>query len=117
MPTNYQRGYQLEYKAKKILEENGFTATRTPASHTAIDIYGISRNSNLLIQCKNTSKDTIYIYGLQPLIEKARETQSTPLIVYSLRYTPPYVAEVKKPKFKAKRNGNNKTLEQYLKGS
>lgn len=115
MATNYQKGYQLEYKTKKIFEDEGWLATRSPASHSPIDLYVMGKKKNLLIQCKTTSKDKLYIYGLGELIEKAKENEAVPLLVYSLRYTPPYVMKVENEKVKLKREEEHKKLEEYLK--
>lgn len=117
MATNYQRGYQLEYKTKKIFEDEGWLATRSPASHSPIDLYvmGKGKSRNLLVQCKTTSKDRLYIYELGELIEKAEENDAVPLLVYSLRYTPPYVMKVENEKVKLKREEEHKKLKDYLK--
>lgn len=115
MSTNYQKGYQFEYKTKQIFEEHGWTATRSPASQSPADLYVMGKNENMLIQCKTTKKDKLYVYELGDLISKAEETGATPLLVYSLRYTPPYVKEIKDEKVKTKRDENHKELKEYLK--
>ncbi len=114
MATNYQRGYQLEYKAKKIFEEAGWLATRSPASHSPIDLYVMGKEKNILVQCKTTSKDRLYVYGLKELIETAKKNDAIPLLVYSLRYTPPYAMEVKDEKVKVKRDEEHKELKEYV---
>lgn len=115
MTNNYKRGYQFEYKTKNMFEEHGLTATRSPASHSPSDIYVMGQKNNYLVQCKTTKKDSLYIYGLDKIKEQAGKTGAKPLLVYSLRYTAPYVKEIRKNKEKIKRNENHKELKEYLK--
>lgn len=114
MSTNYQKGYQFEYKVKNIFEEKGWTATRSPASQSPADLYVMGKEKSYLVQCKTTSKDNLYVYNLDNLKEKSEKTGAIPLLVYSLRYTPPYVKKIKGEKEKVKRDENHKKLKEYL---
>lgn len=114
MVNNYKRGYQFEYKTKKIFEEEGWLATRSPASQSPADLYVMSKGKNIVVQCKTTSKDKLYLYGLGELKDLAEENGAIPLLVYSLRYTPPYVKEIKKDREKLKRDEDHKELREYL---
>ena len=92
--TNYKRGYNLEYKAKKMLEAAGFMVFRSPASKSDADIIAFNRHEKLMIQCKKSSKDRLYVYGLESLVEAAGRYGARPLLVYSLRRTPVFVKEL-----------------------
>lgn len=113
--TNYKRGYSLEWKAKRILDDNGYMVFRSPASKSPADIIAFNKKRKLMIQCKKTSKDTMYIYELDALIKSAKQYGATPLIVYSLRYTPIYVKKVSSEKESFTRDGDNIGFERYLK--
>lgn len=113
--TNYQKGYRFEYKVEKIFKENGFIATRSPASKTPIDIYVMSDTVNYLAQCKTTNKEKLYIYKLTDLIEQADKINATPLLIYSFYYTTPYVKEVEKKKYSLSKEKENLELQNYLK--
>ncbi len=115
MANNYERGYQFEYRSKKIFEENGLLATRSPASHSEADIYVMGKDKNYLVQCKTTSKDRLYLYGLDKLKELADENNAVPLLVYSFNYTPPYVKKIEKSKEKLKKEEKHKELRKFVK--
>ncbi len=114
MANNYERGYQFEYRTKKIFEENGFLVTRSPASQSAADLYIMHGKNNYLAQCKTTKKDRLYIYELGELKEIAEENNAIPLLIYSFNYTPPYVKEVKKSKEKLKKDKDHKKLREFV---
>jgi len=38
MPTNYERGRQVEYEVKGIFEAAGWTVTRAAGSHSPFDL-------------------------------------------------------------------------------
>ena len=111
---NYQRGYNLEWRAKKMLEDKGWIAMRSPASRKEADIIAMKGNRKLLVQCKKTAGDNLYIYGLNPLLNLAKQHKAEPLLVYGFRYTPPFVMPVTDDKHKMKRSGDNLLFEEYL---
>ena len=114
MGDNYKKGYQFEYRSKKIFEKNDFLVTRSPASQSAADLYVMGKEDNYLVQCKTTEKDRLYIYELEELKEIAEENNAVPLLVYSFNYTPPYVKEVKKSKEKLKKEEEHKELRDFV---
>lgn len=116
MATSYKKGYMLEYKTKKMLEENGWMVFRSPASRDVADIFATKKGKNLLIQAKKTSKNALYVYGLDGLIKNARRYKAIPLLVYSFYYTPIYVKEVRKGNERALRKDENIRLADYLEG-
>lgn len=115
MVDNYKKGYNFEYKTKKIFEDNDMLVTRSPASQSAADLYIMGTENNYLAQCKTTKKDKLYIYGLDELKELAEDNEAVPLLVYSLRYTPPYVKKVEGEREKLKRDENHKELREFVK--
>ena len=115
MGDNYKKGYQFEYRSKKIFEENDFLVTRSPASQSAADLYVMGEKNNYLVQCKTTEKDRLYIYELGELKKIADENNAVPLLVYSFNYTSPYVKKVKKSKEKLKKDENHKELREFVK--
>ncbi len=114
MVTNYKRGYALEHKTKKILEEKGWFVVRSPASKTPTDIYATKNGENLFVQCKKTTKDKTYITGLKEIIKQAREYKATPLIAYSFQRTPVYAQEITDDKISLDKKAKNTTLKKYL---
>lgn len=50
MVTNYQRGYQVERRAFKELEEQGYYPIRASGSHTLFDIVAIPLRNKKLIK-------------------------------------------------------------------
>lgn len=52
--TNYKRGVRYEYKAKAMLEAEGFYVTRSAGSHGLYDLAAIDLNMIRLIQIKST---------------------------------------------------------------
>ena len=115
MVTNYKRGYALEYKTKKILEENGWFVIRSPASKTPTDIYATKDGENLFIQCKKTTKDKTYIAGLKSIIKQAKKYKATPVIAYSFNRTPIYAQKITEDKITLDKKAKNTTLKKYLK--
>ena len=112
---NYQRGYNLEYKTRKILEQNNYMVLRSPASKTPCDLIAFNKKQKLLIQCKKTINNQMYIYGLDNIIQLSKKYNATPILVYGFGRTQAYATEIKKPKLKLNKNQKNKTLEEYLK--
>ena len=115
MVKNYARGYQLEWKTKKMLEANDWIAMRSPASRSEADLIAMKGYHKLFVQCKKTSKDNLYIYGLSDLLNLAKEHKAEPLLVYGFRYTPPFVLKITADKHKMKRSDDNLLFEEYLK--
>ena len=115
MVNNYQKGYMLEWRCKKMLEERGWMALRSPASRDVADVFATKEGKSLLIQAKKTSKKALYVYGLNGLLETAKKYKAKPLLVYSFYYTPIYVKEVKNNNEKVLKKDEHLTLEEYLK--
>ena len=57
----YKSGRAYEYKARKILEREGFYVIRSAGSRGIIDLVAIKPNKIKLIQVKSTSRDEIKI--------------------------------------------------------
>ena len=57
----YKSGRAYEYKARKILEREGFYVIRSAGSRGIIDLVAIKPNKIKLIQVKSTSRDEINI--------------------------------------------------------
>ena len=117
MVQNYARGYRLEWKTKKMLEKKGWIAMRSPASSTEADVIAMKEDFKLLIQCKKTTGDSLYVYGLRGLRNLAKEHNAKPLLVYGFGYTAPFVMEVTEDKHKIRRSGENTLFAEYLKKS
>ncbi len=112
--NNYRKGYELERKCKKILEEKGWLSVRSPASKSPLDILAVKGNHKLLIQCKKTGKEEAYISGLRELMKTAEKHGAKPLLVYSLNRTGVFVKEVKTDRVKLNKTGKHQMLEKYL---
>lgn len=50
--NKYAKGRRLEYRAKKILEAQGYTVFRTAGSHGLFDLIAIKRDWMKLVQVK-----------------------------------------------------------------
>ena len=48
MVNNYQKGYMLEWRCKKMLEERGWMALRSPASRDVADVFATKEGKSLL---------------------------------------------------------------------
>jgi len=75
MNKNYQKGRRIEYKFKKILEEEGFHTIRASGSHGDFDLVSIKRNTlGFLVmkftQLKSGIKDFEAIKILENIKEK-----------------------------------------------
>ncbi|RZN62510.1 MAG: hypothetical protein EF811_02790 [Methanonatronarchaeia archaeon] len=115
MSTNYQQGYQFEYKVKNLFQKHKqCIAARSPASKTPTDIYVMCKDQTYLIQCKTTKKDKLYVYGLDKLKEQAQKINAVPLLAYSLHYTAPYITKVKEDSFKTDKDSSNVELREVL---
>ena len=115
MPNaNYQRGYRLEYRTMKLLEKKGWKVLRSPSSKGESDLIAFNKNAKLLVQCKTTVKDALYVYGLSPLLKLAEEHDAVPVIAYSFVRTPVYGAVVAGDKFSAKKKEENEKLENLI---
>ena len=53
---NYNRGVEVERKAMKELEVEGFSCFRTAGSHGVFDVFAFRGDKTLLIQLKRTKK-------------------------------------------------------------
>lgn len=84
MPNkNYLRGRAYEYKAKKYLEEQGYTVVRTAGSHGPWDLIAIRGEEKVrCIQIKRTKSPS----GVKQLLGK--------FIPTSNGYSYPYVHEM-----------------------
>ncbi len=111
---NYQRGYQLEYKAKKMFEEAGWMVTRLPASKSPADLMAFNKKTKIIVQCKKTKKDALYLYGLKAFIDIAEKHEAIALLVYGFGRTSPYVKLLNSEKIILKKNDENKLLKDYL---
>lgn len=100
---------------KQAFEERGLLVLRSPASRSELDVVALSpRGGRFFVQCKKTSKDALYVYGLQPLVDLASRYNATPLLCYSLRRTPVYCRELVAGEFKAKRDERHVEFRDYL---
>ena len=97
MTLNYKRGYNLEWKTKKIMEDNDYMVLRSPASKSNSDLIAFDRDHKFLIQCKKTGTKgkSLYIYKLGDLVKAAKKYGAKPLLVYSFYYSPIYAKEIK----------------------
>jgi Holliday junction resolvase len=117
MVTNYQKGYALEWKVKQLLKKEGWMVFRSPASKDAADLFATKAGVSVLIQAKKTSrkeKKTLYIYGLDGLIEMAQKYKAVPLLAYSFYRSPIYVTEVKTKDIIIPKGVNNVEFEDFL---
>jgi len=96
MTLNYKRGYNLEWKTKKIMEDSGYMVLRSPASKSYSDLIAFDKKQKFLIQCKKTGTKgkSLYIYKLGDLVKAAKKYGAKPLLVYSFYYSPIYAKEV-----------------------
>ncbi len=53
MPTNYTKGRSREYRAMSALRKEGWMASRSAASHGAVDVFAAKGGRVLLIQVKS----------------------------------------------------------------
>jgi Holliday junction resolvase len=111
---NYVRGYNLEYKTKKMLESAGYMVFRSPASKSPADVIAFNREEKLMVQCKKSSKDVMYVYGLDELVESAERYGAKPLLVYSFYYSPVFVKELSSGNEKFSKDGENVEFGKYL---
>lgn len=117
MATNYSKGYMLEWKTKKLLEEKEWMVFRSPASKDVADLFATKAGKSVLIQAKKTSrkeKKSLYIYGLDGLIETAQKHRAIPLLVYSFYHSPIYALEVKKKDVIVSKDGDNVELIDFM---
>jgi Holliday junction resolvase len=117
MTLNYKRGYNLEWKVKKILENNDYMVLRSPASKSYSDLIAFDKDHKFLIQCKKTGKKgkSLYIYKLGELVNAAKKYGAKPLLVYSFYYSPIYVKEVESDSEILKVEDRHMELEKFLK--
>jgi Holliday junction resolvase len=97
MNANYRRGYGLEYKVKKMMENLGYMVLRSPASKSFSDLIAFDKDHKFLVQCKKTGTKgkSLYIYKLGELVRAAKKYGAKPLLVYSFYYSPIYAKEIK----------------------
>ena len=70
MVSNYQRGYQTEWRAKQELEKLGFFVTRAAGSHTLFDLWCVNKSGMRLIQLKRVKKGNGYFKNeIQEILE------------------------------------------------
>lgn len=112
---SYKKGYRFEYRVKKFLEERGWFTTRSPASK-GVDIIAMKGDRKLFIQCKKSSKEYIYAYGLGSLIEAGKREHAEVLLVYGFERSPIYVRPITEDNVKIKKSDNHMRLEEYLGG-
>ena len=76
MVTNYRRGYLIERKAKKILEDAGYFVVRTAGSHSLFDIIAIDKVQIRLIQLKRVKGK---YYSFKKEIEEIKLFKNMPI--------------------------------------
>jgi len=113
---NYQRGYRLEYRTRKMLEGMGWKVLRSPSSKGEADLIAFNQDSKILVQCKTTVKDALYVYGLSDLVKEAKKYKAVPILAYSFLRSPVYGVVVKNDRFNAKKRADNKKLDEILAG-
>ena len=92
---------------------------RSPASRDVADLFATLGGVSLLIQAKKTSrkeKKSLYIYGLDGLIDTAKKYKAKPVLVYSFYYSPIYVKEVSSKDVIVSKDEENVELEDFLRG-
>jgi len=57
------KGYRVEWKIRKILEEDGWIVIRSGGSFGHADLVCIKEGKCVFFQIKSTKKDKIYYYG------------------------------------------------------
>jgi len=116
MTLNYKRGYALEWKTKKIMEDNDYMVLRSPASKSNSDLIAFDRDHKFLIQCKKTGTKgkSLYIYKLGDLVKAAKKYGAKPLLVYSFYYSPIYAKEIKGESEILKVDDRHIELEKFL---
>jgi Holliday junction resolvase len=114
---NYKRGYNLELKTKKIMEESGYMVLRSPASKSYSDLIAFDKDHKFLVQCKKTGTKgkSLYIYKLNDLVKAAKKYGAKPLLVYSFYYSPIYAKEIRTDSEILKADGKHIELEKLLK--
>jgi Holliday junction resolvase len=116
MPNkNYRRGYELEYRTKKIFEDCGFLVFRSPASKTCIDLIAFDKTAKYFVQAKKTADEKLNVYKLGDLLATAERFDAKPLLVYSFDGSPVYVKEMSSRKENLKKFGIHKELKKFLK--
>lgn len=65
---NYRRGYLIERRACKLLEQAGYVVARTAGSHSPFDVVAVNANGVRLIQVKRLKEGS-----LTAVLEAARE--------------------------------------------
>ena len=117
MTLNYKRGYNLEWKTKKILEENDYMVMRSPASKSESDLIAFDKQHKFLVQCKKTGTKgkSLYIYKLGDLVKSAKKYGAKPLLVYSFYYSPIYAKEITGDSEILKVDDRHIELEKFLK--
>lgn len=113
---SYRKGYRLENRAQHIFEKHGYLVLRSPASKSPLDLVAIGRKRFFFIQCKATSRKSLYVYGLASLRQLAAQYGAKPLLVYSMYYTPIYVTEVRTDNIVLHRGDTHTPLDLYLEG-
>lgn len=116
MTLNYKRGYSLEWKTKKIMEDFDYMVLRSPASKSFSDLIAFDKNNKFLVQCKKTGKKgkNLYIYKLGDLVKAAKKYGAKPLLVYSFYYSPIYAKEIKGDSEILKVDDNHTELGKFL---
>lgn len=54
--VNYHRGYLIERRACKLLEQAGYVVARTAGSHSPFDVVAVNANGVRLIQVKRPGR-------------------------------------------------------------
>lgn len=65
---NYRRGFLIERRAVKVLEQAGYVVARTAGSHSPFDVIAINANGVRLIQVKRVKEG-----GFTAILEAAKE--------------------------------------------
>ncbi|MFH0986608.1 MAG: hypothetical protein V1911_01010 [Candidatus Micrarchaeota archaeon] len=115
MVTHYKVGYQLEHRARKVLEKNGWLVVRSPASKSETDLFATKNGENLFVQCKKTMNDRMSISGMDEILAVSRKYKAVPVLAYSFKGSPVYAVEITKNSYSLRAQGReNQKLEKYL---
>ena len=79
MATNYQRGYNFEYRCRKELESKGFFVVRSAGSKGPADLVAIREGKVLLVQCK-LDEGLINAKERDKLLDVAAKTFTVPVL-------------------------------------
>ena len=114
---SYKKGRAFEYRVRNMFRNHGYDCDRKAGSKP-IDIIAKKKGKTIFIsECKKTMRNFIYIpeKDITRLYKAAGKQRATPLITYGFDRTPIYVAYPSESK-KLKKQGNNRKLNDFLRG-